>query len=197
MGHSIMCNLGTTRGLYSVALASPASALPSTSSSEHSPVPFLTSRRVTTKGRSPRLGKDTQCVRYYITQDLLRSPDTAGLGKRRENRLFAVGSYSKPMLRRLPRYCTQCSALPEFALEGADLSIHCISCFSGIVQFTLELPAGRVGSLGLLFCFLKLPFQLLQAHVRLVRLRTGRDRDQCSLTYSTVAKRTVSQVSPS
>lgn len=115
MGHSIMCNLGTTRGLYSVALASPASALPSTSSSEHSPVPFLTSRRVTTKGRSPRLGKDTQCVRYYITQDLLRSPDTAGLGKRRENRLFAVGSYSKPMLRRLPRYCTQCS---EFVPEG-------------------------------------------------------------------------------
>lgn len=95
MGHSIMCNLGTTRGLYSVALASPASALPSTSSSEHSPVPFLTSRRVTTKGRSPRLGKDTQCVRYYITQDLLRSPDTAGLGKRRENRLFAV-AYAAP-----------------------------------------------------------------------------------------------------
>lgn len=44
-----------SRRSYSAGLASAPSALPSTSSSEQSPVPFRTSRRVTTNGRSPRL----------------------------------------------------------------------------------------------------------------------------------------------
>lgn len=43
-------------GCYSAALGSAPSALPSTSSSEHSPAPFRAIRRGTTNGRSPRLG---------------------------------------------------------------------------------------------------------------------------------------------
>lgn len=45
---------------YSAALGSAASALPSTSSSEHSPVPFRAIRRGTTNGRSPRLGAEAK-----------------------------------------------------------------------------------------------------------------------------------------
>lgn len=49
---------GRRRGCYSAALASAASALPSTSSSEQSPAPFRAIRRGTTNGRSPRLGAE-------------------------------------------------------------------------------------------------------------------------------------------
>lgn len=52
--------LGCRRSSYSAALASAPSALPSTSSSEQSPVPFRTIRRVTTNGRSPRLGAEAE-----------------------------------------------------------------------------------------------------------------------------------------
>lgn len=110
--------------------------------------------------------------------------------------LFAVGSYSKTTLDWRPRYCTKCFALPEFALQGADFSIHCISCFSGILQLTLELPTGCIGSLGLLFCFLKLAFQLLQAHVCLVRLSVyGKERSVFPQSYSTVVRAAKSRVS--
>lgn len=51
--------LGSRRG-YSAALASAPSAFPSTSSSEHSPVPFRAIRRGTTNGRSPRLGSEAE-----------------------------------------------------------------------------------------------------------------------------------------
>lgn len=52
--------LGCRRSSYSAALASAPSALPSTSSSEQSPVPFRTIRRVTTNGRSPRLWAEAE-----------------------------------------------------------------------------------------------------------------------------------------
>lgn len=52
--------LGCRRSRYSAALASAPSALPSTSSSEQSPVPFRTIRRVTTKGMSPRLWTEAE-----------------------------------------------------------------------------------------------------------------------------------------
>ena len=51
------------RGCYSAALASAPSALPSTSSSEQSPVPFRAIRRGTTNGRSPRLGAEAAVSR--------------------------------------------------------------------------------------------------------------------------------------
>lgn len=49
-----------SRSPYSAALASAPSALPSTSSSEQSPVPFRTIRRVTTNGMSPRLWAEAE-----------------------------------------------------------------------------------------------------------------------------------------
>lgn len=52
--------LSSSRRSYSAALASAPSALPSTSSSEQSPVPFRTIRRVTTNGRSPRLWTEAE-----------------------------------------------------------------------------------------------------------------------------------------
>lgn len=52
--------LGCKRSSYSAALASAPSALPSTSSSEQSPVPFRTIRRVTTNGMSPRLWAEAE-----------------------------------------------------------------------------------------------------------------------------------------
>lgn len=52
--------LGSRRRGYSAGLASAPSALPSTSSSEQSPVPFRAIRRGTTNGRSPRLGAEAE-----------------------------------------------------------------------------------------------------------------------------------------
>lgn len=40
--------------------------------------------------------------------------------------------------------------LPQFVLQGADLSVHSISSLCGILQLTLQLPAGGIGPLGLL-----------------------------------------------
>lgn len=52
--------LSSSKSFYSAALASAPSALPSTSSSEQSPVPFRTIRRVMTNGMSPRLWTETE-----------------------------------------------------------------------------------------------------------------------------------------
>lgn len=57
---SVHPSLGCRRSSYSAALASAPSALPSTSSSEQSPVPFRTIRRVTTNGMSPRLWAEAE-----------------------------------------------------------------------------------------------------------------------------------------
>lgn len=54
-GRGICPSISGSRGAYSAGLASAPSALPSTSSSEQSPVPFRAIRRGTTNGRSPRL----------------------------------------------------------------------------------------------------------------------------------------------
>lgn len=51
---------GSRRGRYSAAFGSAPSALPSTSSSEHSPAPFRAMRRGTTNGRSPRLRGESE-----------------------------------------------------------------------------------------------------------------------------------------
>lgn len=40
--------------------------------------------------------------------------------------------------------------LPQFVLQGADLSVHSIGSLCGILQLTLQLPAGGIGPLGLL-----------------------------------------------
>lgn len=83
---------GSNERTYSVALASPASALPSTSSSEHSPVPFLTIRRVTTKGRSPRLGKDRRYVSNARFHELTRQGRLRNEVRKYLATVFAVGS---------------------------------------------------------------------------------------------------------
>lgn len=65
---------------------------------------------------------------------------------------------------------SNCSPVPELALEGVDLSVHGIGRLGGVLQLPLELPATGVGPLGLLFGLLQLPLQLLDAGVQLVHL---------------------------
>lgn len=43
---------------------------------------------------------------------------------------------------------------PQFALQGADFSVHGVGRLRGILQLTLQLPAGGVCPLGLLFSLL-------------------------------------------
>lgn len=60
--------------------------------------------------------------------------------------------------------------VPEFALEGSDLTAHGIIGLCGLIQLSLKLPAGRSDSLGLLLALFQLPLQLFDASVRLIRL---------------------------
>lgn len=65
---------------------------------------------------------------------------------------------------------------PELVLEGADLAVHGIRRLSGILQLTLQFPAGGIGPLGLLLRLLQLPLELLQAGGCLVRLERRKAR---------------------
>lgn len=59
---------------------------------------------------------------------------------------------------------------PELVLEGADLTVHGVGRLRGILQLTLQLPTGGVGSLGLLLGLFQLALELLQAGGCLVSL---------------------------
>lgn len=60
--------------------------------------------------------------------------------------------------------------VPEFALEGIDLTAHGIIGLCGLIQLSLKLPAGRSDSLGLFLALFQLPLQLFDASIRLIRL---------------------------
>lgn len=60
---------------------------------------------------------------------------------------------------------------PELVLERADLAVHGVGGLGGVLQLTLQFPAGGVGPLGLLLSLLQLPLELLQAGGRLVGLQ--------------------------
>ncbi len=60
--------------------------------------------------------------------------------------------------------------VPEFALEGSDLTAHGIIGFGGLIQLSLKLSAGRGDSLGLFLALLQLPLQLFDTCVCLIRL---------------------------
>lgn len=96
-------------------MASPASALPSTSSSEHSPVPFLTSRRVTTKGRSPRLGKDRQDISNTRFTALTRH---GRLGKKERKQIV----WPRAAAASLP--CASCQGTAQNALPYLSLLLR-------------------------------------------------------------------------
>lgn len=61
--------------------------------------------------------------------------------------------------------------LPEFVLERVDLAAHGIIGLGGLLQLSLQFPAGCGDTLGLLLRLLQLPLQLLDPRGRLVRLR--------------------------
>ncbi len=60
--------------------------------------------------------------------------------------------------------------VPEFALEGSDLTAHGIIGFCGLIQLSLKLSAGRDDSLGLFLALLQLPLQLFDTCACLIRL---------------------------
>ncbi len=60
--------------------------------------------------------------------------------------------------------------IPEFALEGSDLTAHGIIGFGGLIQLSLKLSTGRGDSLGLFLALLQLPLQLFDTCVCLIRL---------------------------
>lgn len=60
--------------------------------------------------------------------------------------------------------------LPEFVLESVDLAGHGIIGLGGLLQLSLQFPAGGSDALGLFLWLLQLPLQLLHPGVGLVCL---------------------------